>query len=621
MDEENVQITTIEELEYYLERWLAAYESGQPLVSDECYDHWKRQLEIHKPDSEFLKKIGNKPKRNKEKLPFILGSLTNKTLDNLDQWLDKYSSLAGCGYILSHKMDGVAILCRYTNGEFTGAWLRGDHIIGENITHKAKHFVLPKLKPENVLCQEIYLKGEILLNCDPAQIGYKNKRNAVAGILNRDDNLNLDKLYIIFHTWANPIEEAKDEITRLVLMKKLCGEERVVRYSIVNNRNQIIEIAQKLIDEITQYDKDGIVITINSSKVENVKIPEMKIAFKFNKQTAESTVERVEWNTSRTGKVVPLVYIKPVDLGGATITKCAGFNAKFIIENSIGFGAKIKIVRSGDVIPYIEQIITPATAPDTIETCPECGRILELDENAVNLICNNSSCPAQIQKKIAHFFEQLGLEQFSEKMISSLDCNSITDVFKLTKEDIIKIEGWGEKSADDFIRRRDELKKSSPEKLLAALGIENLGLETAKLLLQNFTFTEIIKNITPQVTKQFVEKLISIKGIGFKKAKSIVNGLIDSVALLQDLLSVGVEIEEKPKSGALAGQSFCITGALSKPRKEIEKFIEENGGINTSINNCDYLICNQRPSDSAKYKKALQRKIPIITEEELYQMI
>lgn len=616
MSEENVEITTVEELESYLEKWLTAYESGQPLVSDEFYDHWKRQLEIYKPDSEFLQKIGNKPKRQKETLPFILGSLRNKTIDDLDQWLDKFSE-ESTEYVLSHKMDGVAILCRYIQGKFSSAWLRGDHIVGENITRKAKYFVKSQLQT-HMTYPDVYLKGEILLNYEPTEIGYKNKRNAVAGILNRDDNLNLDKLYVIFHTWANPTKEAKDETTRLILMKAMCNEQNVVRY-ITANRSNILELAQDLIVEPTQYDKDGVVITVDNSEVENVKLPEMKIAFKFNKQSAETTIERVEWNTSRTGKVVPLVYIKPVDLGGATITKCAGFNAKYILDNGVGVGAKIKIVRSGDVIPYIEQVIT-STESDLIKLCPRCHQFLQWDENAVNLICTNLDCPAQVQKKIAHFFEKLGLEQFSEKMISSLNCNSVIDVFKLTKEDIMKIEGWGEKSAKDFIKRIKELKKSSPERILAALGIENLGIETSKLLLKNFTLNEIIKNVYPKPNKEFVDKLVKIRGIGLKKTKTIIIGLMNSVTLLQDLLSVGFKIEQS-KTGSLSGKTFCITGSLTKPRKEIEKIIEENGGVNTTINNCDYLICNEKSSDSAKYKKALQRKIPIITEEKLYQMI
>ncbi len=613
--EDDVQITTVEELEYYLERWLKAYEQGNPLVSDDCYDHWKRQLELHKPDSPFLQKIGNRPKRNKQLLPYILGSLKNKTIDNIDQWLDKFNE--NSKFVLSHKMDGVAILCEYIDGKFTNAWLRGDHVVGENITHKAKRFVKLTLN-KNVTCEKVYLKGEILLKYDPAKLGYKNKRNAVAGILNRDDNLNLDKLCVIFHTWAN--SDLSKESHRLDFLKIILGEENVVRYSITD-KNNIIKEAEKLIEEVTDYDKDGIVITVDESEVENVKVPEYKIAFKFNKQIAETEVEYVEWNTSRTGRIVPLIRIKPIDIGGITISKCSGFNARFILENSIGKGAKIKVVRSGDVIPYVEQVITKSSNIDLIESCPTCSQTVSWDENSVNLICKNSLCLAQIQKRIAHFFEQIGLEGFSEKMIMSLNCNSIKEIYNLTPDQIISKEGWGKKSAYDFLRKINDLKNCSSEKILAALGIDGLGTEIAKLLLRNFTFKELIENTHPTINEDFVRKLINIKGIGPKKIKNIVLGLYYSTDLIKDLIDVGFRLESSNiSSGKLKGKSFCITGTLSKPRKVIEKLIEDNGGVNTSINNCDYLICNN-PSDSNKYQKAIQRKIPIITENDLYQML
>jgi DNA ligase (NAD+) len=613
MSEENAQITTVQELEYYLDRWLKAYEEGKPLVSDECYDHYKKILEKLQPDSAFLQKIGNKPKKNKEKLPYILGSLKNKTIEDIDQWLDKYPDANG--YILSHKMDGVAIECEYIDGKFSRAWLRGDHYVGENITHKAKHFVPPQISSK----RQLYLKGEMLLNCEPSILGYKNKRNAVAGIINRDDFSLLKHIYVIFHTIANleqKINETWTERARIMFLEQVIS---CVRYEYVQNRKDIISVAERLIKDVTQYDKDGIVIAINNSQSENVKIPEMKVALKFNMLSAETEVDHVEWNTSRTGKVIPLIYIKPVDLGGATITKCAGFNTKYVLENFIDKGAKIKIVRSGDVIPYIDQIIQGSEEVNISSVCSSCDHVLVWDENSVNLLCVNSQCPAQIQKRITHFFEQLGLEQFGEKMIFSLNCNSITEILNLTKEDILKIPGWAEKSTSDFLNRIQELKKTSPEKILAALGIENLGTSMARLLLENFSFDEIINSIYPTIREDFIAKLIQIKGVGSKKAISIIQGLYKNIDLIKQLQDSGLIIQIE-KNGKLKGLSFCITGTLSKPRKEIEKLIEDNGGVNASINTCNYLICNEK-SDSSKYKKAVARGIEIITEKQLMNML
>jgi len=291
-----------------------------------------------------------------------------------------------------------------------------------------------------------------------------------------------------------------------------------------------------MIQEKTQYDKDGIVITVNNSQPENVKIPEMKIAYKFNKQTAETEVDHIEWNTSRTGKIVPLIYINPVNLGGATISKCAGFNARFLLDNAIGKGAKIKIVRSGDVIPYVESVVEEAEQVEIPAQCPSCGSDVAWDDTRVNIICNNSNCPPQVQKKIAHFFEQLGLEQFSEKMISSLGCNSIAEVFNISKEDLLAIEGWAEKSANDFLKRIQELKTIKPEKLLAALSIENLGNTSARLLLDNFTFEEILSGVYPEVKKEFVERMVQIKELETTVTKIVTLDTAPPILELNDVL-------------------------------------------------------------------------------------
>ncbi len=620
----NIQINSVEELEKHLELWLAAYEKGEPLVPDDEYDHYKRLLVQHKPESKLLQKIGNKPKRNKETLPFILGSLSNKFEDDIQAWLDKHDN--GFGFVLSHKLDGLAIECEYTNDKLINAWLRGDHYIGENITAKALKFIPNRLKASGPTSyRTVHFKGEILLNCEPEDVKkddgtpYKTKRNAAAGIINRDDGKNLDKLYVIFHTWADPDgPRSNREHVRIGILEDFTN---CVKNEFVQKKEDITSVAKRMIEEKTQYDKDGIVITVNNSEVENIKIPEKKIAFKFNKQSAETEVDHIEWNTSRTGDVVPLVYIKPVTLGGATISKTAGFNAKNIMDNNIDTGAIIKIVRSGDVIPYIENVITPAKLIELPTTCPSCNNILRWDSTKVHLICDNINCPAQVQKKIAHFFEELGLENFSEKMLTSLNCNSVTEVLNLKKEDILKIDGWAEKSADDFLNRLKEvITNITPQKLLAALGVENLGTSSSKLILENISFLDLLDSLyDDKKLANVIVTLINIKGLGEKKVKSIIRGLSQNKLFLSQFMDNHI-ISVKPKTGKLTGKSFCITGALSRPRDQIEKWIESNGGSISSISSCSYLVCNS-PSDSSKYKKAQQRNIPIITELQLNLMV
>ncbi len=625
--DETYSSAELDELEQQLETCLEAYELGEPLIPDNDYDSYKRILQKLRPNSKFLTKIGNKPKRNKETLPYILGSLENKFEDNIQAWLDKNDN--GSGFILSHKLDGVAIECEYTSRQLTGAWLRGDHYIGENITDKALKFVPNKITTENnpgTGDNKQYFKGEILLNCEPETIGYKTKRNAAAGIINRDDHTKLQHLYVLFHTYVpNPVSSHPvviNELARIKYMQDAFGilSKSVVEFSYADSKEIIIETAKEIIEEETQYDKDGIVITINKSGVENIKLPEKKIAFKFNKMSVEAEVVTVEWNTSRTGKIIPVVVVKPVILGGATIQRATGFHAKFIYENAIGAGAIIKLVRSGDVIPYIDEVIKQAEQYDMLVSCPTCGHgDLLTDETQTHIYCSNPNCPAQTQKRIAYFFEKLGLENFSEKMISSLNCNSVIDIYNLKKEDILKLNGWAETSTIDFLSRIEQTKKARPEKILAALGIENLGTTTSKLILEHVSTQEILDGLEDSnLMKNIITKLIQVDGLGPKKIQSIIKGLKENKKLIKKLMETGISFV--PIIGPLTGKSFCITGSLSKPRKAYEQVIEKFGGSNTSISSCDYLICNT-PSDSSKFKKAVDRGVKIITEQELIELI
>ncbi len=620
----------LDRLEQELESCLEAYEIGEIKIPDNEYDHYKRILQQLRPNSKFLLKIGNKPKKNKETLPFILGSLTNKFEDDIQAWLDKNDN--GSGFVLSHKLDGVAIECEYTDGTLTGAWLRGDHYVGENITAKALKFTPTHSCIRSQPLGKQYFKGEILLNCEPESIKrddgtpYKTKRNAAAGIINRDDHSKLQHLYVIFHTYVPnqfiPTDLETNELGRMKYMQETFGilNNSVVNFAHADTKTIVIEVAKKLFEQTTQYDKDGIVVTVNSSAVENIKLPEKKIAFKFNKMAIEAKVEEVEWNTSRTGKIIPVVKIKPVNLGGVTIKRATGFHAKFIYDNNIGPGAIIKIVRSGDVIPYIENVIKASENVGGLIACPTCKHHpLETDDTKTHLYCTNQNCPAQTQKGIAYFFEKLGLENFSEKMITSLGCKTVIDIYNLKREDILKLDGWAETSTDDFLNRIEQTKKARPEKILAAFGIDNLGNTTSKLILENFSPQDIINALDNQdLLKTMITKLIQVKGLGEIKVTSVIKGLKENKELLKKLMDTGINFVSV--KGPLTGKSFCITGSLSKPRKAYEQIIEKFGGTNSSISSCDYLICNT-PSDSSKFKKAVERGVKVITETELISLI
>ena len=596
-----------------LSEWAEAYTLGFPMVPDWEYDHYKGVLFKLDPENRLLKQVGTKSKRNKVLLPYTMGSLKNRTHDDIDEWLVKYKSYLG--YVLSHKLDGVAILVCYDQGIMKSAYLRGDGLVGEDITMKANTFV--PLTIDNK--EQLDVTGEILLSVDPKELGYKNRRNAVAGILHRDDNKHLEHLNVIFHGWKNPTGEyAHRESLRLQFLSSILP---TVRYEFLPlaTRDKLKLTAEQMLEEVTPYDKDGIVVAVENAAIEDIKLPEFKIAYKFNKMIAKTFVRYIEWNVSRTRRIIPLCYIEPVELGGTTVGKCTAFNAKFVKDSELGLLATINVVRSGDVIPYIEEVIQKSDIMNIPEICPSCETKLEMD--GVHLICPNVKCPTALQKSIAYFFIQMGLEFFSEKMISSLNCTSILDVFQLTEVDIKKIPGWGDTSAKDFIQRIQDIKNSSPDKLIASLGIPNLANSTAKLLINEVGFDSLIRMGDPTdstPSQAYIGDLMRIKGIAEKKAVSIYTGIKENFILLQELKNIGITTEKK--DGPLKGLSFCITGSLSKPRKIIEKWIEDSGGSNSSISSCKYLICNDTDTSSAKIQKAKKDGIKIITEEELVHM-
>jgi len=610
----DLKFETTEEMVNQLREWREAYSLGYPLVPDDIFDHFKRELYTLEPDNDFLKEIDSPPKRNKEILPFTMGSLKNIFKDDIHNWVKKHSDKGG--FVISHKLDGVAIETEWLNGKLKNAWTRGDGSVGENITEKALKFLPSEIViTDDLKDKSLYFSHEMLLTIDPTILGYKNKRNAVSGIIHRDDGLNLEHIKCIAHNWKNPFGKYEnDEFERLCFIKSLSLD--VVEHQMIKFPEEVVDIALNMLQQETDYDKDGIVFCPRLVQQENVKIPEFKIAFKLNKQIAKSKIKAIEWNVSRTYKIIPLIYIDPVDIGGVTIGKCTAFNAKFVKEKGIAIDSVIKVCRSGDVIPYIEEVIS---SPDNIilpGKCPVCSSVIEWDITKTHLNCMNKNCPAVVQKQIAHFFLSLGVEFFSEKMISSLNCNSISDVYKLTEEDILKIDGWGEISTKDFIKRLQESKNTTPAKLLAALGISNLGERTANVILDVYPLEKLI--LMSADVDFNTDKLCSIKGIGLKKAIIILNGIADNSSLLLELSQLGVSID-KAKGGPLENLKFEFTGSLSKPRKQTVAWIEEHGGRHSSIHNADYLVCNSE-SSSHKYTTAIKKDIPIITEEQLVQL-
>ena len=334
----------------FLKECDAAYHNGlELLISDTEYDIIKSKVQKEIPDDPYFKTVGSTPTSNKVKLPYVLGSLKKKKFDgSTSKWL---MDTVPHGYrvCLSDKLDGCSIYVEYKNGEVVFASTRGDGYEGQDITSKAKVFCDP-IKEKG----SVHLRGEACMLPDTAiELGYKNPRNAVAGILNRDEHKNVEHIKPIF------LQVLNQDITTYHHM-----------FTFLENLNLMVPFYQ-VFDTLTEdflsevlikrkqhslFDIDGLVLAHNDYDHEDEYYPSNIIAFKVNEDAVTTKVNRVEWNTTRTGKIMPVVHIKSVNISGSTITKATGFNAKFIKDNNIRRGKTVGIIKSGDVIPYLVMI-------------------------------------------------------------------------------------------------------------------------------------------------------------------------------------------------------------------------------------------------------------------------
>lgn len=604
-----------------LKKLNAAYRSGKPLVTDDVYDKYYFSAKEKYADHEFFTNVQPEAIAPQEEiqLPYVMGSLENFHLDDLHTWIAK--NHCSFGYVLTWKLDGVSILAEYRDGVMAMASTRGDGKVGKNISDKALQFLPNKLLVDHK--GRTIVRGEMLLNADPVSLGYKNRRNAVTGIISRDDGKHLQYIRVIFYEvleYANePTSDShhSTQVDQLLLIGALGLECVEFELLIEMDADKIAPYIEQKIQNFdnTQYDIDGVVVVPNRYIREDVALPKGKIAYKAEGKAYETIVKSVDYETSRLGRVIPVVHYDPLDVGGVTMSKATAHNAGFILNKCIVPGTKIIVKRAQEVIPYIAGVID-VTANQTIsiiDKCPSCGNSLVWDDNNVHLLCQNAECPPQVLKRLSHFFLSLGLEEFSEKSFSNLNVTSIEQVFKLNETDITKIEGWGETSASDFVKRISECKVTTPELFIKALGIPTIGKSIAKWLTSKYTFD--------QIRRLEVSDLLAIDGIGPGRANLIVDGMRSNSNLIDKLLTI-MELKV-PKDGPLKGKTICITGALSRPRKFWEKTIEENDGTSSSsVKSVEgmILVCNEE-STSGKYQKAKKLGIPILSEEQLVELI
>ncbi|ARF09515.1 NAD-dependent DNA ligase [Indivirus ILV1] len=599
------------------------YNTAESLVPDSVYDILRDALEERDPSNKFLQVVGVPISKDKVDLPYPMASLNKIKPDTkvLDSWLKEYHG----PYVLSDKLDGVSGLLYKQNNKFK-LFTRGDATTGQDITHLIPYLLNGKYQPGKIPNNSA-IRGEIIMskeNFKKIKDQYKNARNTIAGLVNSKN-------------YSVEIAKLTEFIGYSVVYPKLKQEEQMktleewgfptVTYKVSKNLTYD-GLSKYLQDRRTnsKYEVDGIVV-IDSSKTYDVKDvnPTYGFAFKMvlTDQVAEVTVNDIEWNVTRLGYIKPIVNIVPVELVGVTIKNATAHNAKFVVDNKLGPGAVIKIVRSGDVIPYILEVIKPAiNGKAKMPNIP-----YKWNNTGVDLIVQDihgSSKNTIITKQIAHFFKVLGVKYISEGIIAKLvdaGYTSIIDVITADANKLAEIDGIGEKLVNKIYENmRNAFETSDLQTIMAASAIFGRGFGVRKLKLIVDTYPNIMND--KWGTKLIKDNVLKIQGFdditasqfsdNFNKFKKFFDEL-------SEITTINIAHLKKPpkqiiKKGTLfTDQKVVFTGFRNK---EFEEFIINNGGsVTTSVSkNTNLLVYSDQTS--SKYIKAVELKITVMTIDE-----
>lgn len=627
------------------------YVLDNPTVSDGEYDVLYDKLKkleaktgVVLPDSP-TKRVGGEPITEFQKHKHIarLYSLDKAvTKEELEAFNDRIKKVSPTEpeYTVEYKFDGLTMCLTYENGEFTGAATRGNGEVGEDVTAQVLTIKTFPLKIEYKGRLEV--KGEAVIRLsvlkkynETAKETLKNARNAVAGaIRNLDPKITEKRKPEIYFYDVNYIEDGsiKTQVEAVNFLKK--GGFKVYDFlRVCKNFDEVyeaidfIEVERKKIDVLT----DGAVIKVNDFAVREElgsteKFPRWAIAFKFGAEEVTTKLKKVVWQVGRTGKLTPLGILDPIELCGVTVSKATLNNYGDITRKNIKVPCRVLVRRSNEVIPEIlgsTEIFENSREVEKPTVCPHCKT--PLVEVGANIFCPNEDCRPRVVAALSNFAskEGMNIDGFSEKTAGALydkfGARKFSDLYLLKREDLLSLEGFKDKKADNFLTNIERSKNCSLENFIFALGIDGIGKKTAKDLAKNFK----------SLDKLFVaakDELLSVDEIGDVLADNLVNFFSDerNIDEIKKLLAEGVKPEYKTVTvnDSLAGEKVVLTGTLSSfKRSEAAKIIEARGGqVMSSVSKLTTLVVAGEDAGS-KLDKAKELNIKIIDENEFKNLI
>lgn len=556
-------------------------------------------------------------------------------------------------YVLEPKIDGLACSLVYENGKLVRAATRGDGVVGENVTANVRTIraiPLTLTVPAGEEVPELLdVRGEVYmprhefmrLNEERAEKGeaeFANPRNAAAGSLRQLDPQVTAKRSLSFFAY-NVGNGALEKHSDSLAMLKGYGFKVSENYKVVAN----IEEAIKFIEEFDAkrsslaYDTDGAVIKVNAVYQQRIlgatgKDPRWAIAYKFPPEQAETTLEDIVWRVGRTGVLTPTAVLTPVKLSGSVVSRATLHNEDFIREKGICIGDRVIINKAGEIIPEVLRVVeskrtgeeTPVVIP---AECPECGWKVERQGSEAAIRCTNPHCPALGREGLIHFVSRdaMNIEGCGPSVINQLIDSELVrdaaDLYSLQKEDLLKLERMGEKSADNLLKAIEASKENELDKLLFGLGIRHVGAKVARILAEEFGTVKNLLEAQP-------EQLAAIRDIGDKIAESVVTWLSvpTNVDLLERLEKAGLKMEfavrAKSESNPFFGKTLVFTGTLpTLGRAEAQTMAQDVGAkVSGSVSKkTDYVIAGAEAG--SKLDKAEKLGVTVIDEATFLAMI
>jgi DNA ligase (NAD+) len=626
-------MTRIQELEKLIKHHKAMYYQGRPEISDFEYDKLEEELKKIDPENRILEFIGSKvesqDKVKHDKKMLSLGK--TYAVEELVKWMGDEEIVS------TMKIDGVSCSLIYQDGHLVLAKTRGDGTHGENITQKVMWMnTVPSALSDKTKSFEV--RGELFcreedffhLSQEMQLLGLEkpsSQRNIVAGLISRKENVELCR-YIEFMAFEL-ISDDFDLKLETDKFKELARLGVETPDTVVHKNKKSIE---KTIEESKQFMSegdfqiDGIVFTYNKLSLheelgETAHHPRYKMAFKFEGESKQTVIKEIMWSVSRNGILTPVGNVEPVELSGAVVSRVTLHNFGMVKQYELKKGDKIEIIRSGEVIPKFLSVVEASTEPFVVpKQCPTCeSKVKEVD---IRLYCTNEHCPDRVRESILNFIKKIGIDDLSSKRLEEMLrvglVKEIPDLYKLKVEDFLTLDKVKEKLANKFFETIQESKSVDFVTFLSALGLTGGAYNKCEKIVHNgFDTIEKIKNAT-------VEDLSTIESFAEKSATEFLTSFKERENLIDELVEIGFVFEEKEiKDTPLNGKKVCITGSLSEKRSVIEGWIRDAGGatVGSVSKKTDFLLTNDKDSGSSKAKKAIELNIPIISEEDLKQMI